>query len=116
MTATIALADRLSTFADHWAPRTVAEFQGNDVMVTKLLGEYVWHQHAYDELFLVLRGELVIAMRHKTIVLGSGELFVVPRHTEHRPRACAEVHLLLMAPTGAPNSGDPATAAPRCVI
>jgi mannose-6-phosphate isomerase-like protein (cupin superfamily) len=116
MNTAIVLADRLSTFSDHWAPRTVAEFQGNDVMVTKLLGTYVWHRHAHDELFLVLRGELVIELRHETIVLRPGELIVVPRDTEHRPRARAEVHLLLLAPTGAPNSGDPITAAPRRVI
>jgi hypothetical protein len=35
---------------------------------------------------------------------------------QHRPRATKEAHILLIEPTGTPNSGDPATAAPRRVI
>jgi mannose-6-phosphate isomerase-like protein (cupin superfamily) len=55
-------------------------------------------------------------MRSHTVVLGPGELYVVPRGVEHRPVAEVETHLLLIEPTGTPNTGDPATAAPRRVI
>jgi mannose-6-phosphate isomerase-like protein (cupin superfamily) len=108
------LAAKLATFAEHWAPRTVATFNGHDVMVAKVAGEFVWHAHADSEdFFLVLQGRLEIELRDRTVALGPGELFVVPRGVEHRPVARGEAHLLLIETTGTPNSGDPATAAPR---
>ena len=77
-------------------------------------GELVWHAHDdTDDLFLVLRGRLRIELRDRVVELGPGELFVVPRGVEHRPVAEEEVHVLLIEPTGTPNTGDPATAAPR---
>ncbi len=121
MTATanlaVNLAVRLSGFADHWSPRTVAEFNGHDVMVAKIAGPYHWHSHPdTDDLFLVLSGRLDLELRDRIVTLGPGELYVVPAGVEHRPVAYGEVHLLLMERTGTPNSGDPATAAPRIVV
>ena len=105
---------KLAAFAECWSPRTVAQFNGHDVMVVKAKGEFVWHAHDdTDDLFLVLRGRLRIELRDRVVELGPGELFVVPRGVEHRPVAEEEVHVLLIEPTGTPNTGDPATAAPR---
>ena len=113
----INLEAKLATFSEHWQPRTVAEFNGHDVMVVKVQGEFVWHKHDdTDDLFLVLKGHLTIELRDRAIHLGPGELFVVPRGVEHRPVAKEEVHLLLIEPSGTPNTGDPATAAARRVI
>ena len=113
----INLARKLATFADHWQPRTVGQFNGHDLMVVKVKGEFVWHTHAdTDDFFLVLQGRLTIQMRDGDVTLGPGELFVVPKGVEHCPRAEEEVHLLLIEPSGTPNSGDAATAAPRRVI
>lgn len=110
----ISLAQKLALFSDHWAPRTVATLNDYDIMIVKLLGQYTWHRHAdTDELFLVLRGELEIELRDRSVTLGPGDLFVVPRGEEHRPHARHEVELLLIEPSGTPNSGDPETAAPR---
>lgn len=110
----INLAAKLATFAEHWSPRTVATFNGHDVMVVKVLGEFVWHKHDdTDDLFLVLNGVLDIELRDRTVTLAPGELFVVPRGVEHRSVAREEVHLLLIEPTGTPNTSDKATAAPR---
>lgn len=64
----------------------------------------------------MLKGRLRIELRERTIELGPGEIFVVPKGVEHRPVADEEVHLLLIEPTGTPNTGDPGTAAPRTVI
>ena len=48
------LAEKLATFDDHWSPRTVATFNGHDIMVVKVQGEFVWHRHDdTDDLFLV---------------------------------------------------------------
>jgi mannose-6-phosphate isomerase-like protein (cupin superfamily) len=113
----INLAKKLATFSEHWQPRTVAQYNGNDIMVVKLLGEFFWHKHdETDDFFLVLKGRLVIELRDRSVSLGPGELFVVPKGVEHRPVAREEVHLLLIEPSGTPNTGDPATAAPRRVI
>lgn len=114
----IDLAGRLATFEGHWQPRTVCEYNGHDVMVVKVQGEYHWHSHPdTDDFFLVLKGQLEIDLAGgATVHLGPGQMYVVPRGVQHRPRALQEAHLLLIEPTGTPNSGDAATAAPRRVI
>jgi mannose-6-phosphate isomerase-like protein (cupin superfamily) len=95
----------------------VAEYNGHDVMVVKVQGEFQWHSHAdTDDFFLVLHGELQIDLPDGTVTLGPGQMFIVPKGVEHRPRAAGEVHLLLIEPTGTPNSGDVKTAALRRVI
>jgi mannose-6-phosphate isomerase-like protein (cupin superfamily) len=107
----INLAEKLSTFNDHWKPRIVGDFNGNDLMVVKVKGEFQWHSHAdTDDFFLVLKGTLTIRMREGDVVLRPGELFVVPKGVEHSPLAEEEVHLLLIEPAGTPNTGDVATA------
>ncbi len=111
------LAEKLSQFTDHWAPRTVAQLNEYDIMVVKVQGEFVWHAHAdTDDFFLVLQGRLLIRLRDRDVELGPGELFVVPRGVEHCPFAAEETHLLLIEPTGTPNTGTPETAVPRQVI
>jgi mannose-6-phosphate isomerase-like protein (cupin superfamily) len=110
----INLAQKLATFAEHWQPRTVAEFNGHDLMVVKVKGEFVWHRHEdTDDFFLVLKGRLTIRMRDGDVTLGPGEMFVVPKGVEHCPVAEEETHMLLIEPSGTPNTGDAATAAPR---
>jgi mannose-6-phosphate isomerase-like protein (cupin superfamily) len=106
------IAEKLATFSDHWAPRIVARYNDNEVRLVKVEGEFIWHQHdETDELFLVLDGTLDMELRDRTVRLEPGELFVVPRGTEHRPCArSGEVKLLLMDPKDMPNTGDPATA------
>jgi mannose-6-phosphate isomerase-like protein (cupin superfamily) len=110
----INLDAKLATFSEHYQPRTVAELNGHDVMVAKLKGPFIWHKHdETDDFFLVLRGTLDIELRDRTVTLGPGELFVVPKGVEHRPVAREEVHLLLIETIGTPNTGDAGTAAPR---
>ena len=110
----INLAHKLAQFSDHWSPKTVAQFNGHDVMVVKAQGEFVWHQHdETDDLFLVLKGRLTIQMHDGDVTLGPGELFVVPKGVPHRPVAEEEVHLVIIEPTGTPNTGDKSTAVRR---
>jgi mannose-6-phosphate isomerase-like protein (cupin superfamily) len=106
------LAEKLRAFSDHWSPKIVARFNGHEVMVVKVKGEFVWHSHAEtDDFFLVLKGNLVIQLRDGVVRLGPGDLYIVPKGVEHRPVAAEEVHLLLIEPAGTPNTGDAATAA-----
>lgn len=116
MTA-INLAQKLATFSDYWSPKIVAGFNGNDVMVVKVKGEFNWHSHPdTDDFFLVLQGRLKIQLRDRDVQLGPGELFVVPKGVEHRPVAEEEAHLLLIEPEGTPNTGNEATAAEKTFI
>jgi mannose-6-phosphate isomerase-like protein (cupin superfamily) len=111
MTTPIRLADKLASFSDHWSPKIVSQFNGHDVMVVKVKGEFVWHSHPdTDDFFLVLKGALTIQLRDGDVHLGPGDLYVVPRGAEHRPVAGEETHLLLIEPRGTPNTGDAATA------
>ena len=108
------LAQKLSTFSEHWTPKIVAQFDGHDVMVTKLQGTFTWHSHAdADDFFLVLKGNLTIQLRDGDVHLAPGELYIVPKGVEHRPVALEEVHVLLIEPIGEPNTGDPKTAAKK---
>jgi mannose-6-phosphate isomerase-like protein (cupin superfamily) len=106
------LTEKFSAFTDHWAPRIVGRYNDNEVRLVKVEGEFVWHSHdETDELFLVVDGWLEMELRDRTVELGAGEMFIVPRGTEHRP--CArrgEVRLLLIDPANTPNTGDTATA------
>lgn len=110
----INLAEKLATFTGHWQPRTVGQFNGHDLLVVKAQGEFTWHKHDdTDDLFLVLKGRITIRMRDANVTLGPGELFVVPKGVEHSPVAEEEAHILLIEPTGTPNTGNAETAAPR---
>ena len=111
------LSEKLATFSEYYEPRTVGEFNGHDLMVVKAKGPFVWHKHEEtDDFFLVLKGRLTIQMREGDIVLGPGELFVVPKGVEHCPVAEEEVHILLIEPAGTPNTGNPETAASRKLV
>lgn len=107
----INLEEKLSEFSEHWSPKIVSHFNGHDVMVVKVKGEFNWHSHAdTDDFFLVLNGSITIKLRDKNIKLGKGEMFVVPKGVEHCPVAKEEAELLLIEPCGTPNTGEESTA------
>lgn len=110
----INLAEKLATFTEHWQPRVVGRFNGHDLLVVKVKGEFNWHKHDdTDDFFLVLKGKVTIQLRDRNVTLGPGEVFVVPKGLEHCPVAEEEAHLLLIESAGTPNTGDVETAAPR---
>ena len=107
MLTKVNLAEKLSLFDDHWSPKVVGELNDSHVKLVKVQGEFVWHHHnAEDELFLVLKGRLVIRLEDGEVVLDPGEFVVVPRGVEHMPVAEAEVHLLLLEPKTTLNTGN----------
>jgi mannose-6-phosphate isomerase-like protein (cupin superfamily) len=102
----------LATFDEPWSPRIVGRYNGNKIFLAKAEGDFVRHSHPEtDDLFLVLEGRLTIELPDREVELGPGELFVVPRGVEHRPRSEEGASLLLIEPEGTPNTGDEATAA-----
>lgn len=113
----INLAAKLGQFTERWSPRIVGTLNGHDLMVVKVLGEFVWHNHPdTDDFFMVLSGALTIDLPDSSVTLQPGEVFVVPRGMQHRPRAAVETHLLLIEPAGTPNTGDPDTAVNKVKI
>lgn len=117
MPQAINLAEKLTKFSDHWSPKIVSGFNGHDIMVVKVKGEFNWHDHAdSDDFFLVLKGSIRIETEQGNVTLNPGELYVVPRGVKHRPVAEEEAHLLLIEPAGLPNTGDDATSAVKEAI
>lgn len=108
------LAEKLAAFTSHWDPHVIAGYNDNDVMVVRFLGAFPFHLHEdTDDFFLVLKGEMTMDIEDTSHKVRAGELFIVPKGMTHRPRAETECHVLLIEPKGEPNTGDPATAAPK---
>lgn len=118
MSDAVNLAAKFASFTEHWSPKIVARFNDSDIMVVRVKDEFVWHSHPEtDDFFLVLEGELDIELRDRTVTLRAGELYVVPRGVEHRPVARrGEARILIIEPTGTPNTGDLRTAAVKVAI
>ena len=101
------LAEKFGLFDAYWSPKIVGELNGQYVKLVKVKGEFVWHHHKdEDELFLVVKGRLVIQLRDREVVLKAGEFFIVPRGVEHKPVAEEEAHLLLFEPASTLNTGN----------
>ncbi|MFM0071559.1 cupin domain-containing protein [Paraburkholderia sediminicola] len=103
----INFAEKLQLFSDQWQARVVAEMNDYQFKLVRIEGDFVWHEHAdTDETFIVLDGQLRIDMRDGSVLLSAGEMFVVPKGTEHKPYAEREVKLLLIEPRGVKNTGE----------
>ncbi|WP_434109731.1 cupin domain-containing protein [Paraburkholderia caffeinilytica] len=103
----INFAEKLQLINDQWQPRVVAEMNDYQFKLVRIEGDFLWHEHAdTDETFIVLDGQLRIDMRDGSVLLSAGEMFVVPKGTEHKPYAEREVKLLLIEPRGVKNTGE----------
>ena len=103
----INFAEKLQLINDQWQPRVVAEMNDYQFKLVRIEGDFIWHEHAdTDETFIVLDGQLRIDMRDGSVLLSAGEMFVVPKGTEHKPYAEREVKLLLIEPRGVKNTGE----------
>ena|ERR1700694_4860815 len=103
----INLNEKFGMFHEHWTPKIVAELNGQQVKLARIMGEFVWHAHeAEDELFLVVRGSFVMEFRDRSITLGEGELIVVPKGVEHRPVAREEAWVMLFEPAATLHTGN----------
>jgi mannose-6-phosphate isomerase-like protein (cupin superfamily) len=101
------LSEKVALLSQPFAPRIVGYLNDYKLEVVKIHGEFVWHKHdETDDFFLVLQGRLTIQLRDRDVVVGPGEVFVVPRGIEHCPRADEETHVLLIEPSGTRNTGE----------
>ncbi len=101
------LAQKFSLFQEQWSPKIVGELNDSYVKLAKIKGEFVWHHHDQeDELFLVIKGRLLMKFRDREVWLDEGEFLIVPRGVEHMPVAEQECHIMLLEPKTTLNTGN----------
>ena len=101
------IAQKFDLFQEHWSPKIVGELNDSHVKLAKLKGEFIWHHHeTEDEMFLVVKGRLLIKFRDRGVWLEAGEFLIVPKGVEHKPIATKEVHVLLLEPKSTVNTGN----------
>lgn len=99
--------DKFSKFTEQWSPRVIAEMNDYQFKLAKVEGEFVWHDHPdTDEVFIVIEGLLEIEFRDGVVILEAGELFVIPKGVEHKPKANTECKIMLVEPKGVVNTGN----------
>lgn len=107
MNKVVNLREKFSTFNELWTPKILDEFNGQQIKIAKVKGDFVWHSHANeDELFLVIKGVLSIEFKDKTIHLKEGEFYIVEKGVEHRPYAKEECHIMLIEPASIKHTGE----------
>jgi mannose-6-phosphate isomerase-like protein (cupin superfamily) len=106
-TQPINFQQKLEKLNGHWSPGIIARMNDYHFKLVKVQGEFIWHEHPEtDEVFIVLKGRLEIHFREASVLLNEGEMFVVPKHVEHKPVAREECHILLVEPAGTINTGN----------
>ena len=107
MNEAVNLKEKFKLFSDLWSPKRIGKLNGQQILLAKIKGEFVFHKHDdEDELFLVMKGQLELVLEYKTIVLNKGEFFIVPKGILHKPIAKEETHLLLFEPLSTKHTGD----------
>lgn len=103
----INLMQKFDLFSEQWSPKVVADLNGQQVKLAKIEGELPWHFHENeDELFMVVKGSMILKLREKEVRLNEGELFVVPKGVEHQPVAEQEALIMLFEPAETAHTGN----------
>ncbi|WP_457617515.1 cupin domain-containing protein [Lutibacter sp.] len=103
----INISKKFKLFNEHWTPKKIGELNGQQLLLAKIKGEFIWHAHENeDELFFIIKGSLVIEFRDRKVTLNEGELLIIPKGVEHKPIANEEVHVLLFEPLAIKHTGN----------
>ena len=103
----INIKQKFSKFSEYWSPKVLAEMNDYEFKIARIKGEFIWHNHTEtDEVFIVIEGSMKILLRGKTIQLSKGDLYVVPKGTDHKPVADKECKLILVELKGTKNTGS----------
>ena len=95
--------------AHPWWNQTLCKVNDSVVRLGVVQGEYHWHKHDdEDEFFFVVEGEWIIDLESRSVTLGPGQGFVVPKGVRHRPRAPKRTVILMVEGAGIVPTGDPA--------
>lgn len=107
MNDVVSPANIAAALTEHWSPRVIGEVDDAYIKVAKVKGTLAWHSHEHeDELFLVLSGHLRIEMEDRTVELGQGEMFIVPKGVRHNPVADDECEIMLIERKSTLHTGD----------
>ena len=107
MLSTPNLLEELNHVTEYWSPRIVASVNDQYVKVAKLKGTLVWHKHDNeDELFQIVKGELIIEYENETVHLKVGDIHVVPAGSMHNPVAVDECWIVLIETVTTKHTGD----------
>ena len=107
MSKVINIQEKLHLFTDQWSPKRIGKLNGQQILLAKIQGEFVFHKHDNeDELFMVIQGQLKLELKDQTVTVNPGEFYIVPKGVEHKPIAEAETHLLLFEPLSTKHTGD----------
>lgn len=108
MVKKISLLEKFQLFSERWSPKVIGELNGQLIKIAKIKDEFIWHSHQKeDELFMVVKGRLIMDFRDGTQIVEPGELLVVPKGVEHRPRTNGEeVYILMIEPASTLNTGQ----------
>lgn len=107
MNKAINLNEKVSRLTEHWSPRIIGEVDDNYVKIAKLKGSLAWHKHDNeDELFIVIDGSLSIEFEDRTVILESGDMYIVPKGVMHNPVAKEECSVLLVEKKSTRHTGD----------
>jgi mannose-6-phosphate isomerase-like protein (cupin superfamily) len=103
----INLQEKFALFKDQWSPKTIAQMNDYQFKIAKIQGEFIWHSHPEtDETFIVIAGTMQIHFRDGIVTLVPGEMFVVPKGTDHKPVATEECQIMMVELAGTVNTGD----------
>jgi mannose-6-phosphate isomerase-like protein (cupin superfamily) len=103
----INLEQSFDQISDYWSPKVIGRVNDQFVKIAKVKGELTWHNHKdEDELFLVVRGRLVIQLEDEEIELNAGDLYVVPKGVMHNPVAGGECWVMLVETVTTKHTGD----------
>jgi len=101
------LNQKFGLIQDYCSPKIAGEINDSYVKLVKFKGEFVWHHHeTEDELFLVVKGKLLIKLRDRDIWLQEGEFVIIPKGIDHLPIADEEAHVILLEPKTTLNTGN----------
>ena len=107
MNEVININEKFTLFSDYLSPKRIEKLNGQQIILAKIKGEFVFHKHDHeDELFMVIKGQLILELKDETVIVNEGEFYTVPRGVEHKPTAKEETHLLLFEPLETKHTGD----------
>jgi mannose-6-phosphate isomerase-like protein (cupin superfamily) len=93
----VSIQEAIRRLSGPWQPADLAVANDAIMRVARLEGEFPWHAHEEDELFLCWDGSFRIEVDgREPVTLNAGELFVVPKGILHRPVADVRAHALLL--------------------
>lgn len=104
----INIEEKFTVIREYWHPYLIGELNDNYLKLAKVKDEFVWHKHDHeDELFVIYKGTLIMDFRDKTVEIKKGEILIVPKGVEHRPRTNGEdVYVMLVEPKATKHTGE----------